>query len=151
MRSPRPAPSFAGMAIRRSLALALVALAWASLPGAAEGAASTVRLGIVHVVHGCHIWSSSKKPTATVRIPVGGRVAIRTDCPMDFDFRQVAGPRLSLGDPRSRAGTLRTIVFRKAGTYKLVVHNVQSPQDVGLETLGVNDALRLTIVVAERS
>ena len=128
-----------------------MALAWASLPGAAEGAASTVRLGIVHAMRGCHIWSSSKKPAATVRIPVGGRVVIRTDCPMDFDFRQVAGPKLSLGEPRTQAGTSRTIVFRKSGTYKLVVHNVQSPQDVRLETLGVNDTLRLTVIVAARS
>ena len=139
------------MAIRQSLALALVALAWGSLPGAAEGAASTVRLGIIHVVHGCHVWSTSKKPTAMLRVPVGGRIVIRTDCPMDFDFRQVAGPKLNLGDPRSHAGTSRTIVFRKAGTYKLVVKNVQLPEDVGLETLGVNDTLRLSVVVATRS
>jgi hypothetical protein len=140
------------MAIRRSAAVAFAALAWAGLPtGVAQGATSTVRLGIIHVIHGCHIWRSSKRPTATVRIPVGGRVVIRTDCPMDFDFRQVAGPKLSLGDARTHAGTSRTIVFGKAGTYRLVVKNVQSPEELGLETLGVNDTLRLTVVVAPRS
>ena len=140
------------MAIRRTAAVALAALAWFGLPaGVAEGAASTVRLAILHVVRGCHVWDASKKPTAMVKIRAGGRVVIRTSCPMDFDFRQVAGPKLSLGDPRTHAGTTRTIVFRKAGTYKLVVHNVQTPEEVGLETLGVNDTLRLTVVVAPRS
>ena len=139
------------MAIRRSLALALVAIAWAGVPGSAQGAATTVRLGIVHVVHGCHIWSSTKKPAATVKVPLGGRLVIRPDCPMDFEFHQVAGPKLRLGDPLTHAGTTRTIVFKKAGTYKLVAHNVQQPEDVGLQTLGVNDTLRLTIVVAARS
>jgi hypothetical protein len=70
---------------------------------------------------------------------------------MDFDFRQVAGPKLSLGDPRTHGGATRTIVFKRAGTYKLIVHNVQMPEDLGLETLGVNDTLRLTVVAAPRS
>ena len=140
------------MAIRRSAAVTLAALAWAGLPtGVAEGAASTVRLAILHVVRGCHVWDTSTKPTATVRIRAGGRVVIRASCPMDFDFRQVAGPKLSLGDPRTHAGTTRTIVFRKAGTYRLLVRNVQTPEEAGLETLGVNDTLRLTVVVAARS
>jgi hypothetical protein len=140
------------MAIRRTAAVTLASLAWFGLPtGVAEGAASTVRLAILHVVRGCHVWDASNKPTATVRIRAGGRVVIRTSCPMDFDFRQVSGPKLSLGDARTHAGTTRTIVFKRAGTYKLLVHNVQMPEDVGLETLGVNDTLRLTVVVAPRS
>src|SRR6187549_3261589 len=140
------------MAIKRTAAVALAALVWFGLPtGVAEGAASTVRLAILHVVRGCHVWDASNKPTAMVRIRAGGRVVIRTSCPMDFDFRQVSGPKLSLGDARTHAGTTRTIVFKRAGTYKLLVHNVQMPEDVGLETLGVNDTLRLTVVVAPRS
>jgi hypothetical protein len=140
------------MAPRRTAAVAFAALAWFGLPtGVAEGAASTVRLAILHVVRGCHVWDASKQPTVTVRIRAGGRVVIRTSCPMDFDFRQVAGPKLNLGDPRTHGGTTRTIVFKRAGTYKLLVHNVQMPEDVGLETLGVNDTLRLTVVVAPRS
>ena len=140
------------MALRRTAAVALASLAWFGLPtGVAEGAASTVRLAILHVVRGCHVWDASKKPTASVRIRAGGRVVIRTSCPMDFDFRQVAGPKLSLGDPRTHAGTTRTIVFKRAGTYKLVVRNLQMPEEVGLETLGVNDTLRLTVVVSPRS
>ena len=140
------------MAIRRTAAIAFAALAWFGLPtGAAQGAAFTVRLAIMHVIRGCHVWDASKKPTATVKILAGGRVVIRTSCPMDFDYRQVAGPKLNLGDPRQRAGTTRTIVFKRAGTYKLLVHNLQLPGDVGLETLGLNDVMRLTVVVAPRS
>jgi hypothetical protein len=140
------------MTLRRSAAVALASLAWFGLPaGAADGAAATVRLAILHVVRGCHVWDTTSKPTATVRIRAGGRVLIRTSCPMDFDYRQVAGPRLNLGDPRQHAGTTRAILFKKPGTYRLVVENVQLPADVGLETLGVNDTLRLTVVVAARS
>src|SRR5829696_4745801 len=120
------------MAIRRSAAVAFAALACTGLPtGVAQGAASSVRLAIVHVVRGCHVWGNSKQPAATVRLPVGGRVVIRTSCPMDFDFRQTAGPRLNLGDLRTHAGTTRTIVFKKPGTYRLVARNVQTPQELG--------------------
>jgi hypothetical protein len=140
------------MALRHTAAVAFAALAWFGLPtGVAEGATSTVRLAILHVVRGCHVWDASKSPKATINVRAGARVVIRTSCPMDFDFRQVAGPKLNLGDPRTHGGTTRTIVFKRAGTYKLLVHNVQMPEDVGLETLGVNDTLRLTVVVAPRS
>jgi hypothetical protein len=136
------------MTLRRSTAVALAALAWAVVPtGVATGATSTVRLAILHVVHGCHVWNSTKTAKATVTLPVGGRLVIRPSCPMDFDFRQVAGPKLALGDPRTYAGTARVIVFKKPGTYRLVAKNVQTPAEVGLETLGTNDTLRLTIVV----
>src|SRR6266542_6510123 len=135
------------MTLRRSAAVALAALAWAG-PGVATGATSTVRLAILHVVHGCHVWSSTKTAKATVTVRVGGRLVIRPSCPMDFDFRQVAGPKLALGDPRTYAGTTRVIVFKKPGTYRLVAENVQTPEEVGLETLGTNDTLRLTVVVA---
>ena len=50
---------------------------------------------------------------------------------MDFDFAQTKGPRLALGDPRTYAGSARTIVFRKAGVYRLTATNVQTPRNAG--------------------
>ena len=65
---------------------------------------------------------------------------------MDFDFRQVSGPRMALGPTRQYAGTTRTLVVRKAGTYKLVATNVQTSEERNLETLGPDNTLTLTIV-----
>ena len=65
---------------------------------------------------------------------------------MDFEFRQLRGPRVALGNPRTTAGTSRTIVFRKAGTYVLTATNVQSSAEQGLQTLGADNVLTLTVV-----
>ena len=66
---------------------------------------------------------------------------------MDFDFAQSAGPRLALGNPRTLRGSMRTIVFPRKGVYRLTARNVQSPADVGLQTLGPDNVLTLTVVV----
>jgi len=66
---------------------------------------------------------------------------------MDFDVAQVAGPRLGLGPPRLYAGTTRAIVFRKAGVYRLTAKNVQSSEQQGLQTLGPDNGLTLTVIV----
>jgi hypothetical protein len=67
---------------------------------------------------------------------------------MDFDFAQTGGPRLRLGDPRTYAGTSRTIVFAKPGIYRLTATNVQTPEERGLTVLGTPNTLRLTVVVS---
>ena len=64
---------------------------------------------------------------------------------MSFDLVQTAGPRLALGNPRFAAGTTRTIVFRKAGVYRLVAKNVETSEEMGLQTLGPDNVLRLTV------
>jgi hypothetical protein len=118
--------------------------------GVTAVASPTFRLAIVHAVHGCHAWSTATKvlgPSATIRVTRGTRVQLRANCPMDFNFQQVAGPRLALGNPRTIAGTVRTIVFRRAGVYRLVARNVESSQAVGLQTLGPDNVLSLTVVV----
>ena len=43
-------------------------------------------------------------------------------------------------------GTTRTIAFRKPGVYKLSVMNVQSSEERGLNTLGPDHKLSLTII-----
>jgi hypothetical protein len=86
-------------------------------------------------------------PTLRLTVERGDRVVIRPDCPMDFDFAQTKGPRLALGDPRTYAGTSRTITFRKAGVYRLTATNVQTPEERGLTVLGGASTLTLTVVV----
>lgn len=69
---------------------------------------------------------------------------------MDFELRQTAGPKLALGGSRLYTGTTRTIVFRKAGLYRLVAKNVQTSDEIGLETLGEDNLLKLKLVVRVR-
>lgn len=117
--------------------------------GAAAAASPTFRMSIVHYVRGCHVWKTStvRGAATTVTVKRGTKIQIRLSCPMDFEFRQVAGPHLALGPARSVAGTTRTIVFAKRGVYKLFARNVQSSDDLGLETLGDDNRLTLTIRV----
>ncbi len=135
--------------------VASVAL-FAVAPGGTAVGAATVRLVIAHVFEHCHVWTMAPKPLGAVKtlgpaakitLRRGARVVIRSDCPMDFDFKQVKGPRLALGDPRTYAGTSRTIVFAKTGLYRLIATNVQTPEERGLTTLGATNTLSLTVVV----
>jgi len=131
--------------MNRLLVAACAGIVLAVAPAAA--ASPTVRLAILHTVRGCHVWSTTGKASATMTVKRGARVVIRASCPMDFDFLQTAGPKLALGDARTHAGTMRTIVFAKRGLYKLVVTNVQTPEEQGLQTLGPTNTLTLTVRV----
>ncbi len=66
---------------------------------------------------------------------------------MDFDFTRTAGPALGLGDPRTHTGIVRTIVFAKAGVYRLTARNVQSSAEMGMQTLGPDNTFSLTVLV----
>ena len=134
------------------LVLLVVAVALAAAPagGAAVTAAPTVRLAILHVAAHCHVWGTVTKQlgaSTTIRVKRGTRVVLRSDCPMDFDFAQTRGPRLPLGNPRTYAGSARTIVFRTPGLYRLTARNVQTPEERGLVTVGATNTLTLTVVV----
>jgi len=129
---------------------------FAAAPGGTAVGVATVRLVIAHVLEHCHVWTIAPKPLgayrtlgASARITVrpGTRLVIRSDCPMDFDFAQTGGPPLRLGDPRTYAGTSRTIVFAKAGVYRLTATNVQTPEERGLTVLGEPNTLKLTVTV----
>jgi hypothetical protein len=67
---------------------------------------------------------------------------------MDFQLVQVKGPRLALGDPTLHTGTQRTIRFAKRGVYVLQATNIQSSAEMGLQTLGADNSLRLTVTVS---
>jgi hypothetical protein len=137
--------------VRRLSLLVLATVALAPLPAGAVAAASpTVRLTILHYVSGCHVWQLGSKtlgPSAKLTLSRGARLEIRATCPMDFEFRQLSGPKLALGSTRTYAGTTRTIPFTKPGVYRLAATNVQSSEQQGLQTLGADNALALTVVV----
>jgi len=132
------------------LAVALAAVAVAT--GGAAAASSTVRLTIVHVVQGCHVWGdvngNAFGPSRTLKVKRGTAVSIRVNCPMSFDFVQLAGPKLALGASLTHAGTVRTLVFAKRGVYKLQATNVESSAQMGMATLGPDNVLVLTVKVS---
>jgi hypothetical protein len=110
----------------------------------------TVSMSIVHVFRGCHVWMLGSRqlgPSAVVPVKPGTKLKLRVSCPMDFDLVQLAGPKLAFGGPRFYAGTTRVLTFRKVGVYRFAARNVQSSDEAGLETLGDDNALRLTIRV----
>jgi len=130
----------------------LIALAGAAIAAAPVSAASpTVRLTILHVVSGCHVWADQAfkelGAQTTITVKPGTRLEIRPNCPMTFEFRQRRGPKLRLGDLLTRPGTSRTIVFAKRGVYVLTVRNLETPEQVGLQTLGETNGLKLTVRV----
>ena len=136
--------------VGRRLALLAGVVALALAAPATSAAAPKLRLVIAHVVNHCHVWRSQSKSlgsSARVVVKPGTRLVIRADCPMDFDYVQRSGPKLPLGNPRTLAGTARTITFRRAGVYRLQATNVQTPEERGLVTLGETNTLLLTVVV----
>jgi hypothetical protein len=137
--------------MKRLFVIAAAALACIAAPvGAAAAASPTIRMAIVHTVSGCHVWqtgSTTRGPATKMTLKRGTRLELRATCPMDFDVSQVAGPKLALGAPRMYAGTTRTLVFRKPGVYRLTAQNVQSSEQQGLQTLGADNTLTLTVVV----
>jgi hypothetical protein len=134
----------------KRLALLLV-LGVAGTLAPAAFASPTVRLAIVHVVQGCHVWGTvDSKPlgsTRTIVLKRGTRLEIRINCPMSFDFSQLSGPKLRLGGPRTYAGTARTITFDRAGIYRLQAVNVESSEQMGMATLGPDNVLHLIVRV----
>jgi hypothetical protein len=135
----------------KRFALCLV-LAVAAVGAPTAVASPTIRLTLVHVMEGCHMWgkadSTPLRAAYTVRARPGQKVEIRVSCPMDFDLAQVAGPKVSLGpDPRWRTGTTHTLVFKQRGVYRFTATNVQTPEERGLETLGTTAVPVLTIRV----
>ena len=129
--------------------MVLLAAAIFALTAGPVAASPTVRMEIVHYFRGCHVWRTSKElgPAGTITLKRGTRLEIRLNCPMDFDFAQTAGPKLALGNPRTYQGQSRVIAFSKPGLYGLAAKNVQSSDEVGLETLGPDNTLTLTVRV----
>lgn len=140
--------------MRAKRVLVVLAAAAAVVAGSLGGAAAAspvVRLAIVHVLHGCHVWAAGSKTfgaSHTIAVKRGTKVIIRLNCPMDFDFEQTRGPKVVMGKVRRYAGTTWTVVFKKAGRYVLKGANVQTPEERGLVTFGPTNSLTLTVKVS---
>jgi hypothetical protein len=128
-----------------------VILATAAVLAPTAVASPTVRMTIIHVVRGCHVWGSNNSkalgPKRTISLARGSKLVIRDNCMMSFDFKQVAGPKLRLGNRRMYPGTTKTIVFRKVGLYRLKAKNVETSEQMGLQTLGPDNTLVLAVRV----
>jgi hypothetical protein len=135
--------------VRKWLLCLVLGVAVVGAPTAA--ASPTVRLAIIHVMRGCHIWGKADSTplgaTRTITVKRGTRLQIRDNCPMAFDVVQIAGRKLALGPTRWQPGTSHTLVFFVRGVFKLRAKNVQSSEEMGLATLGPDNTLVLTIRV----
>jgi len=134
--------------MKRALICVAIGLGLAAAPGAL--ASPTVRLTIVHVLHGCHAWGTSDSqplgPARTVTIQRGGKLAIRINCPMSFSVVQLAGPKIAtpaLWQP----GTGQVLAFAKRGVYRFQATSTMSSEAMGLQTLGPDNVLVLTVRV----
>jgi hypothetical protein len=109
-----------------------------------------VQLAIVHAVQGCHVWHTTRDvgPATTVKLHPGGRITIRVSCPMNFTLAQLRGPALALGDPVLYTGTQRTFTFKKRGHYVLQGTETMTSEQMGLQTLGPDNVLRLVVDVS---
>jgi hypothetical protein len=136
--------------MRRLLVCLVVWVVLVIVPSA-MAASPTVRLALIHALRGCHVWATADSrpfgPTHTVLLKHGGRIEIRVSCPMAFNVKQLAGPKLALGGSPWQTGTTHLLVFKKAGVYKLMAMNVQSSEEMGLMTLGEDNMPMLTVRV----
>jgi hypothetical protein len=105
-------------------------------------------LEIKHFVRGCHVFAKTEKPAVNVRLRKGDRIQLVDHDPMDFDIVQTAGPRVPLADPRLRRSETRMLVFRKVGLYRFEATNVQTSEELGLQTLGPDNTLKVVVRVA---
>lgn len=127
------------MGVRR---LALLALLLAV--AAPAQAAPVVRLTIVHVMRGCHVFALGTKDVGaspTITVARGTTVTLRVNCPMDFDL---AGRGTTT---RLYAGTTTKLSFPRRGTFVFTGRNIQAPEDVGLQVLGTVNVLTLRVRV----
>ena len=134
--------------MRKLILLLGVCVALVAIPSALA-VSPTVRLTLIHVMRGCHVWGTADSralgASRTVQLKRGGRIEIRVSCPMAFNVTQLAGPKLALGASPWQTGTAHTLVFTKRGLYRLKAVNVQSSEEAGLQTLGP-DNMPLLIV-----
>jgi hypothetical protein len=134
--------------VKKLLVSLAVTVALALVPTAA--ASPTVRLAILHVVSGCHVWATAdSKPlgrTRTITVARGTKLEIRINCPMAFDMTQLKGPQI-LKPSRWETGTSHSLTFTQRGVYSFQGKNVQSSDEMNLETLGPDNTVALTVRV----
>jgi hypothetical protein len=138
----------AGM--RRLLLLVFVLGALIVVPSSAA-ASPTLRLALVHVLRGCHVWGTADSQplgaNVAIKAKLGSRLVVRVNCPMGFSVVQFAGPKLAGLPADWPTGTQHTLLFRKAGVYRLKATSLMTSQEMGLQTLGPDNTPVLTVRV----
>lgn len=134
--------------MRRLLLCVAIGVGLAVVPSTA--ASPTVRLAIIHVLHGCHVWGTSDSqslgPTRTVTIQRGGKLSIRINCTMSFNVVQLAGPKV-LPPSVWQPGTSHVLAFARSGVYRFRATSTMSSEELGLQTFGPDNVLALKVRV----
>ena len=108
---------------------------------------------IRHQMKGCHAWSVNGGPYRASQQTVlarGGTITFVDNDVMPHKLIQTSGPKATLVTPAmSRMGATAKVVFPKKGTYTFVTKAGEDyPFAAGVKTLGRDNVLRLTVVIA---
>lgn len=106
------------------------------------------QLRILHVTKGCHVWSNGAKQAAGTKLVLrrGTRLTVVNQ---DLDAHQLiklAGPAIKLGPKLGINGKV-TVLFKKKGVYRLKSRRSEIAGMPKLNTIGVDNALAMVIVV----
>jgi len=107
------------------------------------------QLTILHVQKGCHVWSNGTAQMAAMRLTMkpGQMLQIMNQ---DLDMHrmmQLSGPAMMLGGPM-KTGQAQSLTFTKPGTYTFDTKSSEMKGMPEAETIGPDNTLRLTVIVA---
>lgn len=118
----------------------------------ASSSLAAEKLTIVHVLHGCHVWSHGGMRAAMMRLHLkpGQKLSIMDNDVDPHQLMELAGPmHVRMGGPMMmNHGT--TLSFPKKGVYRLGTHTVEMPGggQMDVKTIGPDNKLRLVVTVA---
>ncbi len=117
-------------------------------PMVVTAGSKTVRLTIVHVARGCHVWTDGGRvgPGVKLFVKPGTRLTVVNADLDTHKLVQLGGPKLRLGPPL-KMNARRTVRFVKPGVYRLMTEKVETPGAMDVKTLGEDHVLGLTVVV----
>ena len=119
----------------------------------ASSAPMNARLMIQHMRKGCHGWfaagSTKGVASTTMQVAPGGTLTIANNDVMPHTLIQKGGTPATLTTPvMNRPGATGTIKFPSAGTYRFITKAGEDyPTAKGVETVGPDNRLKLTVVV----
>jgi plastocyanin len=138
------------MSIKRSLVLAVAAMAVA-VPAASAGGATTT-ITISHQMKGCHMWqlaNANPKVNLAVTVKAGTVIRFVNNDIMPHRLIEQAGPRVTLVKPNMNKMSASTSVrFSHAGVYRFTTKAGEDyPWLKSMKTIGEDNVLHLTVRV----
>lgn len=114
-----------------------------------QAALASQKLTILHVQRGCHVWSdgTAQTPMLQLNMKPGRMLEILNQ---DVDMHRVvelSGPMMMLGGPM-KTGASESLTFAKPGTYRFGTKSSEMEGMPAAATIGPDNTLRLTVVVA---